>query len=158
MKTKLFILLFASLCFSQLTLAEEILITITANGVRTEYKLSTLGKIVLDDKYSEDPLFNVHLKGKQTLTKIRAVEITQASIPTDIQDIKLSESQETPIIYTNDKTIIVLCNNESDISFYSILGQQLGETVRATRCECQVSIPGAYNVIVGDYKQKIMVE
>ncbi len=243
-----------------LALAEEHLIVITANGVRTEYLLNTLGKVVLDDKYSQNPLFNVHLTDGQIITKVRTVAfdlwseskavevVTSDSTATfhwpvvpeavkyeliiykdsstgermctltfdaeghligidfnpypqqrtsltslsftvtgldkdasyaytmdaldaggevlaeDYGTFRTGETtdagqttQDTPKIYTIGKTIVVECAAESNITFHSIAGQQLGETVKATKCECQVSIPGVYNVTVGDYKQKIVV-
>ncbi len=243
-----------------LAFAEEHLIVITANGVRSEYLLNTLGKVVLDDKYSQNPLFNVHLTNGQIIKKVRTVAFDLWSESKDVEVVTsdstatfhwpvvpeavryeliiykdtstgermctltfdaeghligidfspypqqrtsltslsftvtgmekdreyiysmtavdtngevLAEdngtfrtgeatdavqiTQDAPKIYTIGKTIVVECATESDITFHSMAGQQLGETVRATKCECQVSIPGVYNVTVGDYKQKVVV-
>lgn len=58
-------------------------------------------------------------------------------------------------VYSTGNRIVVDSPKEHNISFYDVMGRQLGECVLASHCECIISVEGVYIVKVGEKKYKI---
>lgn len=58
-------------------------------------------------------------------------------------------------VYSNGSRIVVDAPMEHNISFYDVMGRQLGECVRTNHCECVISLVGVYIVKVDDKQYKI---
>ena len=58
-------------------------------------------------------------------------------------------------VYSIGNRIVVDSPKEHNITFYDVMGRQLGECVLASHCECIISVKGVYVVKVGDRNYKI---
>lgn len=64
-------------------------------------------------------------------------------------------TEENIQVYSNGSRIVVDAPMEHNISFYDVMGRQLGECVRTNHCECVISLVGVYIVKVDDKQYKI---
>jgi len=136
--------------------AEELcLITIKANGVETSYQISAV-KTVTIDKKAATPTLVVNRKDGAADGGARMLKFGQ-EIPTSAPE----DAQGTPVkvnVYSQGKTIFVDAEEECNILFFNLAGQQLGDCVKASKCECTISLPGSYIVVAGGQQFKILVQ
>lgn len=76
------------------------------------------------------------------------------TLVTSVSDVDEDKLQ----IYSNGKRMIVDSKQSHNISFYSIGGVQLGESVVTSHCECLVTLPGVYVVVVDGKTYKISIK
>lgn len=134
---------------------ELCLISIKANGVETNYAISNVQKITFDTQFADAPNFVINLMdGKQCgdskLIKFGQSEFTPAQ---DVEAVQVNVN-----VYTQGKTIFVDAEEVCNIVFFNLAGQQLGDCVRASHCECTISLAGTYMVVVGEQRFKIQVQ
>lgn len=136
--------------------AEEMcLITIKANGVETNYQISAVQTVTID-KEAATPNFVVNRKDGESDGGARLLKFGQG-IPTSAPE----DAQGTPVkvnVYSQGKTIFVDAEKECNILFFNLAGQQLGDCVKASHCECTISLPGSYIVLAGGQQFKILVQ
>lgn len=139
-----------------MAVAEELcLISIKANGVETNYAISSVQKITLDTESTESPSFVVNRKDGKEDGGAKLLKFGQAE-PTSAQDVEAANVNVN--VYTQGKTIFVEADEECNITFWNMSGQQLGDCVRASHCECTISLAGTYMVVAGGQQFKIQVQ
>lgn len=155
MKRYFYITMF--LLLSIVAVADELcLISIKANGVETNYAVSNVQKITLDTESADSPSFVINRKdgkldGGAKLLKFEQAIPTSASESDATLDVKVN-------VYSQGKTIFVDAEEECNITFWNMAGQQLGDCVRASHCECTISLAGTYMVVAGGQRFKIQVQ
>lgn len=65
------------------------------------------------------------------------------------------EDNDNVRVYSTGKRIVVDSPKEHNISFYDVMGRQLGTCVRTNHCECVISLVGVYVIRVDDRQYKI---
>lgn len=79
---------------------EDNLITISANGVRTTYALSSMQKVVIEDKSATEPKFKVLFKdGTQPSGNLRAVAVELETYPGEDEVIIEASNNSAKIIW-----------------------------------------------------------
>lgn len=70
----------------------------------------------------------------------------------------VSNSEDDNIqVYSNGNHIVVDSPKEHNISFYDVMGRQLGECVLSNHCECIINVAGVYVIRVDDKQYKIRI-
>ncbi|MCQ2350497.1 MAG: hypothetical protein MJ003_00805 [Paludibacteraceae bacterium] len=139
-----------------MAVADELcLISIKANGVETNYAISSVQKITLDTESADSPSFVVNRKDGKEDGGAKLLKFGQAE-PTSVQDVEAANVNVN--VYTQGKTIFVEADEECNITFWNMAGQQLGDCVRASKCECTISLAGTYLVVAGGQQFKIQVQ
>ncbi|MCQ2361399.1 MAG: hypothetical protein MJ009_08015 [Paludibacteraceae bacterium] len=139
-----------------MAVADELcLISIKANGVETNYAISSVQKITLDTESTEAPSFVVNRKDGKEDGGAKLLKFGQAE-PTSAPDVEAANVNVN--VYTQGKTIFVDAEEECNITFWNMAGQQLGDCVRTSHCECTISLAGTYMVVAGGQRFKIQVQ
>lgn len=145
------VLVAATLCLQ----AEEMcLISIKANGVETKYAIYDVQTVTIDKK-SATPNFVVNRKDGKQDGGAKLIMFGQ-DVPTFVQDDEASPMNVN--VYSQGKTIFVDAEEECDIYFFNLVGQQLGNCVKASHCECTISLAGTYLVVAGGQQFKIQLQ
>ncbi len=154
MKRLFYITMFMLL--SIVAVADELcLISIKANGVETNYAVSNVQKITLDTESADSPSFVINRKDGKEDSGSKLLKFGQAE-PTSAPDVDAANVNVN--VYTQGKTIFVEADEECNITFWNMAGQQLGDCVRASKCECTISLAGTYLVVAGGQQFKIQVQ
>ncbi|MCQ2360201.1 MAG: hypothetical protein MJ009_01805 [Paludibacteraceae bacterium] len=154
MKRLFYITMFMLL--SIVAVADELcLISIKANGVETNYAVSNVQKITLDTESADSPSFVINRKDGKLDGGSKLLKFGQAE-PTSAPDVDAANVSVN--VYTQGKTIFVEADEECNITFWNMAGQQLGDCVRASHCECTISLAGTYMVVAGGQRFKIQVQ
>jgi len=136
--------------------AEELcLISIKANGVVTNYSLQAVQKVTFDTESAESPSFVVNRKDGKQDSGSKLLKFGQVK-PTSVQDVESSPISVN--VYSKNKTIFVEADNECNIYFFNLAGQQLGDCIKASQCECTISLAGTYIVVAGGQQFKIQLQ
>lgn len=156
MRKSIILIISILLSFSSVLMAEELcLISVKANGVETNYAISTVQNITIDTQSAEAPSFVINSKDGKHDGGAKLIKFGEF-IPTNAQ-----ESEVAPIkvnVYSKEHTIYVESEEDCNIYFFNLAGQQLGDCVKASYCECTISLSGSYIVIAGGQQFKIQVQ
>lgn len=136
--------------------ADELcLICIKANGKEINYAVSVVQNVTID-KWSENPKFVVNFKDGSSDDDGQTIRFGQM-IPTSSPKDAITSDNDVNV-YSKNHTIYVEASKESLIKFLDISGQQLGDCVNASKCECLISLSGSYIVVVDGQQFKINVQ
>ena len=140
-----------------MAVADELcLISIKANGVETNYAVSNVQKITLDTESADSPSFVINRKDGKEDGGAKLLKFGQV-IPTSAPEVDAATNINVNV-YSKGKTIFVEADEECNITFWNMAGQQLGDCVRASKCECTISLAGTYLVVAGGQQFKIQVQ